>query len=412
MSQVPFVELGIALLILVVGSGIWIFYGFQRLKASEAWYRTASKRAHLAQSIAGLGYIEWYYESETTLVSQYVRDFLRLHPTEPLTVTDLTARLHPDDAGRVSQALKATRDGSAYDIEHRFDLPEVGTVWVHALGTPLRDPQNNVVGLLGVFLDITNRKRMEERQARMQIELNRARRYELVETLAGRIAHDFNNVLQSILGNLDLEIDTLGGVDSTSVDLIAARKATLEAMNLVSKLELLTQDPVSPVAPVNPAEIILSVIADHEGIDSDTIDVTLELPEGCSPVLMDGDSLRTVINHLFENAIQALDGTDGNISINLKELVIDPKLNRLYPEIAKSRCAMISITDNGRGIAEKDLARIFDPLFSTKESGAGVGLGLAIVRSVVEGNGGGIRIQSVDGITSVVVVLPIAQVES
>ncbi len=408
MSDGSLPGIGYGLFIVV---GIILFLFIRRFRSSLEETRRSLKRATSAHALAGFGYIEWHYDSDKVTVSQEVRTHLDLHPTRQLFSSDLISRVHPDDRDRVGEALAATITGEKYDIEHRFKIKKDESIWVHAAGEPLIDASGTITGLLGVFLDITDRIKLQEKQTRMTLQLQRARSHEIVASLTGRIAHDFNNVLQSVLGNLELGLESLTEDSNALDDFQAARTSAGKAAQLVADLKTLVMDESLNALPVDLEEVIRTAVAGLDKEQDDHVTTTLDLDPGCPPVLGDRDALETALGHLYENAVEAAVEGGSTVHISLRTIEVDSDINREYPEISSTRIALITVTDDGLGISESNRSRLFDPLFSTKPSGAGVGLGLPIVRSVVEGMGGVIRLHVRLSTTSFVVVLPIENLD-
>jgi len=236
----------------------------------------------------------------------------------------------------------------------------------------------------GIFRDITLQKKLEE-------ESNKAQRLESVGFLAGGIAHDFNNLLTGILGNISLaRLYKEEGID-IEPKLADAEKAILRAQNLTAQLLTFAKGG----APVKKLIRLEELISDSANFATSNTNVTykLDIEKGLWPVEADPGQIDQVFQNLFNNSIHAMpDG--GEITISGRNLPVD-EAAELHLPIAAAPLICLTISDEGVGIDYDDLDKIFDPYFSTREMG--MGLGLATVYSVVRNHGGYIAVESTPG---------------
>ena len=236
----------------------------------------------------------------------------------------------------------------------------------------------------GIFRDITLQKKLEE-------ESNKAQRLESVGFLAGGIAHDFNNLLTGILGNISLaRLYREEGLD-IEPKLADAEKAVIRAQNLTAQLLTFAKGgtPVKKLIKLN------DLINDSANFATSNTGVTykLDLEEGLWPIEADPGQLDQVFQNLLNNSIHAMPN-GGEITISGSNLPLE-EVKKLHLPIPLSPCITLTISDEGVGIDQGDLDKIFDPYFSTREMG--MGLGLATVYSVVRNHGGYISVESTPG---------------
>ncbi len=262
-------------------------------------------------------------------------------------------------------------------------------------GAPIRDQESRIVGAVLVFRDITDKLKMEE-------ELFKAQKLESIGILAGGIAHDFNNLLTAILGNISLAKILTSKEDKIHQKLTEAEKASLRARDLTQQLLTFSRGG----APVKKVTSIAGIIRDSAAFTLSGSKVTCQfnIPDDLWPAEVDEGQISQVINNLIINANQAMpDG--GIITVTCKNIYVGNKESLPLPG---GRYVLITITDQGTGIREDDIPRIFDPYFTTKKSGKG--LGLATVYSIVKNHDGHITVDTATGTgTTFTIYLPAAE---
>lgn len=229
------------------------------------------------------------------------------------------------------------------------------------------------VHLYFIIHDITDRKRMEE-------ELVRTHKLESIGVLAGGIAHDFNNLLAIVMGTITLAKISAGEDERIFEELSRAEAACIQARELTSRLITFSEGG----GPLKKVQVLDRLLKESAGmaLSGSSVRCTFELPENLWPVLIDEGQMQQVVLHLVGNAREAMP-EGGTVSIcgenvRLQENEIPPLKGGAYVKW--------SVEDQGRGISEEHLSRIFDPYFTTKKLGniKGMGLGLAICHSIVK----------------------------
>ncbi|HFE65231.1 MAG TPA: PAS domain S-box protein [Caldithrix sp.] len=253
-------------------------------------------------------------------------------------------------------------------------------IWLSA--APIRTRDNQIIGLVLVLRDITEIKKMEQ-------ELLKAQKIESVGILAGGIAHDFNNILSAILGNVSLAKIYAESDEKISKRLTEAEKATMRAKDLTQQLLTFSKGG----APVKETTSITEII--RESVDftlrGSSVDCKYSFPENLWAVEVDTGQMSQVIQNLVINAQQAMP-EGGIIEIGVQNESL--KKNSGIP-LPTGKYIKISISDHGVGISAEHLSRIFDPYFTTKHQGNG--LGLATAYSIIKKHNGHIYADSVMG---------------
>jgi two-component system, cell cycle sensor histidine kinase and response regulator CckA len=241
---------------------------------------------------------------------------------------------------------------------------------------PLRDTRGQVVGVLGVYTDITDRKRLEE-------QLRQAQKMEAVGRLAGGIAHDFNNLLTIIRGNAELLRPSFEDAGSTLLDdlILASDRATA----LVRQLLMFSRRQPTRVEVLDLSEVITSLSGLLCRVLGEKIDLVFTPPDEPVTVRADRAHLEQVVMNLAVNARDAM--PEGGVLTVRTEPV----------ERAGGRFVQLTVSDTGTGMTEEVKARIFEPFFTTKGPDKGTGLGLATVFGIVQQAGGTIEVESATG---------------
>ena len=296
-----------------------------------------------------------------------------------------------------------------------------GERWLYTRKVRLLGEDGRPSYLLGISRDITAQKEAEQALAaaeelikKREKEVSESRqlasqRLESLGVLAGGVAHDFNNLLVSMLGNTALALDQVpeGSLAQDllqRVALAAERAAELtKGMMAYSGQSRITLAPVALRDIVSEVNILL-------GVDMrEFVDLELKLASDLPDVLGDTAQLRQVVLNLVANAIDALHGQPGGVSVQARTVETDADFLQdgwLDRDMAERRFVLLEVVDTGCGMDEQTRARIFDPFFSTKETGHG--LGLAAVKGIVAGHRGSLRVRSTPGRgTTVSVLLPI-----
>jgi PAS domain S-box-containing protein len=291
------------------------------------------------------------------------------------TLDEKTREPNDDFVSRVLEAERIIDKSSPSILKSRTGIERL----ISEIGAPIRDKENRVIGVVLVFSDITHRVKMEE-------ELLKGRKLESVGILAGGIAHDFNNILTAIMGNVSLAKNYVDPDNKAYKRLEEADKATQRAKDLTHKLLTFSKGG----APVKTIASIVELIEDSAGFTLSGTPVKCEyfFAEDLWPVDVDTGQISQVIQNLCLNASQAMPGS-GFLQIRAEnEIIANDKTVPLKP----GNYIKISFSDNGVGISQNHIARIFDPYFTTKQKGSG--LGLATVYSIINNHDGYIAVES------------------
>lgn len=246
--------------------------------------------------------------------------------------------------------------------------------------------------------DILQQKRYEKEKAHLAEQLAQAQKLEAIGTLAGGIAHDFNNLLMVIVGNTELARDNLEHPEKIGDDLDEIFQASLRARDLVNQILAFSRDQAEDRKPLNIAPLVKEAIRLLRSSIPANINIKQHISEQSLPVLTEPTQINQLIMNLCTNAYHALDSGGGELEIRLSPICINNELLFRERVVAKKGEYMhLVIKDNGAGMSDEVLNRIFEPYFTTKEKGRGTGLGLAVVHGIVKSMHGAILVESTPG---------------
>ena len=261
----------------------------------------------------------------------------------------------------------------------------------------LRDVAGKVVGVIGTAYDITARKKAEQERLQLERQLLQTQKQETIGTLAGGVAHEFNNLLASIMGNTELAMQAAGKEGPSLEYLEAAMESSRRARDLVQRILSFSR----PGSHQNHACSLSQITENSIKLIRATLPATVEIefaPQpGLPAVIADPDQMQQVLMNLAANAGYALRNRRGHLRFELSRFVATAPIPCPPDVIASGTYVRLVVSDDGPGIDPVHLPRIFDPFYTTKPVGEGSGLGLSIVQSIVKGHGGGIDVQSTAG---------------
>ncbi len=273
-------------------------------------------------------------------------------------------------------------DGGVHRAESKISTQERGLLYLEQTASPLRDASGKIIAVVEVVRNVTERKKMEE-------ELLRTEKLESLGILSGGIAHDFNNLLTALLGNISLAKVYTDRDDRIYEILIEAEKVSRRARDLTRQLLTFSKGG----APIKKITSIAGLVKDSTAfsLHGSNVRCDISVPEDIWPVEIDEGQISQVINNLVINAQQAMPkGGIVRVSCRNMEVGDDDVL-----VLKAGRYVEICIKDQGVGIPPQYLDKIFDPYFTTKQTGSG--LGLATAYSIISKHEGLLTVESTHG---------------
>jgi PAS domain S-box-containing protein len=289
---------------------------------------------------------------------------------------------HPDFRAVFFQDPQTRAMGVGREL---FGLRQDGTEVPVEIGlNPIKTEEGMFV--LSSIVDISARKRAEQEQAVLAEQLRQSQKMEALGRLAGGIAHDFNNILGAIVGYAELvrEETTLPGVVA---DVDEVLRAAARGKDLVERILRFSRRQDVVPRPMDLGQVVREVTRLLRATLPASIDIRLGLNPSTPRVLADATSVHQVLMNLATNASHAME-SGGVLDIDLQPFDVRDGFARANPGLREGQHVLLSVRDTGPGMDEATKARAFEPFFSTKPSGGGSGLGLALVHGILRDHGG------------------------
>ena len=266
-------------------------------------------------------------------------------------------------------------------------------------------PENDAIGglrhVVFTFVDITSLKQAQQQQRKLETQLAQSQKMEALGTLAGGVAHDFNNILAAILGNADLARQDLAPASPARESLHEISSAARRGRELVRQILAFSRQQPLARTPVRPGAIVAETCSLLRTAIAPHVQLVQQVAPKHHAILADPTQLGQVLLNLGTNAVHALLGRPGRIEFQVADVAPgDPALPASVAQACRDsgRSAVrISVSDDGCGMDEPTRARMFEPFFTTKVVGHGTGLGLPVVLGIVEAHGGEIVVESSPG---------------
>jgi signal transduction histidine kinase len=295
----------------------------------------------------------------------------------------------------VFEKVMHTRDEIGYSTNENEILTRSGErlniAWSNVL---TKDPNGAVVDVTCLGIDLTDRKRAEKERKRLQAQLIQAQKMEAIGTLAGGIAHNFNNTLMGIQGRASLMMFDKDPSDPDYEHLSGIEECVKNAMELNKDLLGFARGGKYEVKPTH-----LNSLIRHEnemfGRTKKEIRIHGKYEEELWAVEVDQIQIKQALLNLYVNAWQAMPG-GGDLYIQTKNVSLGEEDTKPF-EIDPGRYVKVSVTDTGVGMDAAIRKKIFDPFFSTKRQGEGSGLGLASLYGIIKNHGGFVNVYSEKG---------------
>jgi len=320
---------------------------------------------------------------------------------EGISFETFKSLIHPEDIDFLLGKLEETaQKGTPMKVEFRIIHPDGTIHTLSSKGEVAFDSGGKAILIHGTVHDITERKRLEDFMIKAQ-------KLDSIGTLAGGLAHDYNNLLSVIMGNVDLAKLLITKNEQAYAVLMKAEQAILKARDLTQQLSTFSRGgyPLSKIIDIRDCLTQSVKLA----LSGSNIRPEWNIEEDLPEVKVDENQIRLVIQNIVINAREAMP-LGGTLFIDVNKVLLKPDNTLFLPESIYIRFAF---RDAGMGIPAENLHKVFDPYFTTKDMGAtkGMGLGLSICYSIIKRHLGHIMLESKEGVgTTVIIHLPAAMV--
>lgn len=274
-------------------------------------------------------------------------------------------------------------------VELEVRRREGRSLWTETTVTFMHDEMGRATSVLGVMRDISLRKRTEER-------LLQAEKMEAIGRLAGGVAHDFNNILTAILGNLHLARMSLPEDHPVLEQIEEVQDASSRASGLTQQLLAFSRKQIVAAKSVDLNQVVVNTKNMLRRLIREDIEMPTQLAEDLPAIKADSSQLQQVILNLAINARDAMPN-GGKLTIETYSMLLDEESDERPLDVEPGLYVILVVTDTGEGMDADELVHVFEPFYTTKEQGKGVGLGLYTVYGIVSQSGGHISVQSEKG---------------
>lgn len=371
-----------------------------KLRLAEQALAKTQRALDRAQARAQVGSYDFDLETGKRTWSRQMSILFGLDPdTDPPAFEDYLERYHPDDQARVTEIYRRAQMGEYEGVYEIRTNPAFGPMrYLSGTVEIERTPDGRPRRITGTVMDVTGHHAVAEERRELQSQFEHAQKLESLGVLAGGIAHDFNNLLVSVMGNAELTLLDLGDDARAREHLQEILAASHRAAELCSQMLAYSGRGQFVVRPVDLSAIVRDMAHLLEVSVAKRAVIKSELAAGLPAIRADVTQVGQIVMNLITNAAEALN--EGVHEIRVRTGVrhcTEAELSASYVDDAlpEGEYVFLEVADDGCGMDEEQRSRMFDPFFSSKATGRG--LGLAAVLGIIRGHGGAIDVASAPG---------------
>jgi PAS domain S-box-containing protein len=414
-AALAFATVGLAILIIRVAPRAIEFQDRKYLHSAARELRQSKARFERAIDGSFSGLWEWNIDSNAVWYSSHFRELLGYSSAEefPDELDCWKAALHPEDSERTIQALSSHLDEQgAFDVEYRLRRKSGDYRWFGVGVLAILNKYGNQYLLSVSFQDFHEGKQADEALRRRDEYLNQKQKMEALGELAGGTAHEFNNLLQAISGQLQFAERALPAQSDARKELTVASDLIKQSACFTRQLLDFSRRSPRDIHPICPNEVVDQLAVVLHSMLGGQIELQVRLGRNTGHVMADAAALQQVLLNLAINARDAMPN-GGKLVIRTCPGKVQENELLAFPDAIPGAYVVISVSDTGCGMTEETKSRMFEPFFTTKAIGEGTGLGLAVAYNTVKEFGGFIDVESWLGHgTTFTIWLPAAEVRA
>lgn len=273
---------------------------------------------------------------------------------------------------------------------------ESGFHEIKELSDDLETMRSTLVGVNArLQKEIVEREAAVAKQQDLEESLRHSQRLKSIGTLAGGVAHEFNNVLLPILMYAELSLEDLPADSSVRSKLEQILKLAKRAQGLSQQILTFGRQPGDTAkVPLDIVPVVEEAMSMVRALIPASIDIRVDVEKGIGHVLCDAAEIQQLVVNLCSNAYKSQRSGGGLISVSVAKINVDRKFTEKHPKLRQGKHVLLKVTDTGEGMDSATIDRIFEPFFTTREVGKGTGLGLSVVHGIVVKHGGEIVVTS------------------
>jgi len=371
-----------------------IALAIERKQYEQALISSEKKYRNILETMVE-GYFEQDHEGKITMANPAMCKMLD-KPIEKVIGTSFKEFLVNVETNSINDGFQDLFNSQKTTLNIHFELILSNNSIRYLEGTlsPILNDNNAVTGIKGIVRDITEKEKAEQKRKKVEKKQQQSQRLESLGTLAGGVAHDFNNILGAILGYAEMVQDDCPPASRMRKDIDHVIEASHRAKELVKQILAFSRQTEGDVQVLKPDLIIKEAIKMLRASLPATIDIQQNIDSEAGPILADPTQIHQILTNLCTNAFHAMGETGGTLKISLKnkKVTLADLVSEEY--VQPGHFVDISVGDTGPGIAPQIIDKIFDPFFTTKEVGKGTGMGLAIIHGIAKKSGGFISCNS------------------
>jgi len=351
----------------------------ERVQSDAALKRSEAFLAE-AQRLSSTGSFSWRVATDEITWSEQLYRIFELDQGVPVTPELIGSRVHPEDVPMLHEMTDRARgDGSDFEYEHRLQMPDHSVKYLHMIAHGTRD-QHGRLEYIGAVQDVTERRLSEEALGNVRSELAHVARVTTLGALTASIAHEVNQPLSGIITNastcLRMLADDPPNVDGARETARRTIRDANRASDVITRLRALLAKKAATTETVNLNEATREVVAlSWSELQRSRVILRAELGDDLPPVTGDRVQLQQVILNLLLNASEAMSGVDDR-----------PRQLVIRTERDEGDRVRLTVQDAGVGFEPQDVDKLFEPFYTTKSGG--MGIGLSVSRSIVESHHG------------------------